>query len=260
MARAGWLAGLLLALLTLPGCRGERGDEPGPLRLPQPVEVVLDTGGRPDPSILAETQELHRGNGEEPQTLDPHRAEGVPATNILRDLFEGLVTTAPDGRLMPGAAGRWDISRDGLSYTFYLREDGRWSNGEPVTAGDFVFSFRRSVDPATAGVHARMLVPIENAAEILAGQLPVDTLGVEALNDRTVQIRLSDPTPYFLGLLTHSATYPVHPAALAEHGPAFVQPGLLVSNGAFRLVDWQPRSSITLERNAYYHSADDVIL
>ncbi|PKL96047.1 MAG: peptide ABC transporter substrate-binding protein [Gammaproteobacteria bacterium HGW-Gammaproteobacteria-8] len=251
---------LALAALALTGCRAERGDEPGPMRLPQPVELVLDAQGRPDPSILAETQELHRGNGEEPQTLDPHRAEGVPAANILRDLFEGLVTTAPDGRLVPGAAGRWDISRDGLSYTFYLREEGRWSNGEPVTADDFVFGLRRSVDPLTAGVHARMLVPIENAAEILAGQLPVDALGVEALNQRTVQIRLSDPTPYFLGLLTHSATYPVHAPSLAEHGPGFVQPGRLVSNGAFSLVDWQPRSSITLERNAHYHSADQVIL
>lgn len=259
---AAWLrnVALVLVVLALSGCRTERGNEPGPMRLPQPVAIILDANENPAPSILAESQELHRGNGEEPQTLDPHRAEGVPAANILRDLFEGLVTTAPDGRLMPGAAGRWDISRDGLSYTFYLRENGRWSNGEPVTAGDFVFSLRRSVDPNTAGVHARMLMPIENAAEILAGQLPLDALGVEALNDRTVQIRLSDPTPYFLGLLTHSATYPVHAPSLAEHGSAFVQPGQLVSNGAFRLADWQPRSSITLERNEHYHSVNQVIL
>jgi oligopeptide transport system substrate-binding protein len=250
----------VFAALALSGCRAERGGEPGPMRLPQPVEVVLDADGRPDPSILAETQQLHRGNGEEPQTLDPHRAEGVPAANILRDLFEGLVTTAPDGRLVPGAAGRWDISRDGLTYTFYLRDNGRWSNGEPVTAGDFVASLRRSVYPETAGVHARMLIPIENAAQILAGQMPIERLGVEALNERTVQVRLSDPTPYFLGLLTHSATYPVHSPSLAEHGAAFVQPGRLVSNGAFRLIDWQPRSSITLERNEFYHSADRVIL
>ena len=230
------------------------------MRLPVPVEVTLDADGRPDPAVLAEVQELHRGNGEEPQTLDPHRAEGVPAANILRDLFEGLVTTAPDGRLIPGTAGRWDISRDGLTYTFYLRDNARWSNGEPVTAGDFVFSLRRSVDPGTAAVFGRMLVPIDNAAEILAGRMPVDALGVEALNERTVQIRLSDPTPYFLGLLTHSATYPVHRASLEEHGAAFVQPGRLVSNGAFRLVDWQPRSSIALERNEHYHSVDRVIL
>ena len=253
----------LISLVLLAGGCSDRNAPQAPrqpIQLPEPVPLEFDATGQPEPGILAENQELHRGNGEEPQTLDPHRAEGVPAANILRDLFEGLTTTAPDGRIVPGAAGRWDISRDGMTYTFYLREHARWSNGDPVTAEDFVFSFRRSVDPDTAAVFGRMLVPIENAQSILTGELEPRALGVEALNERTVQIRLDDPTPYFLGLLTHASTYPVHAPSLAEHGDDFVLPGNLVSNGAYHLVEWVPRSRIGLEANPHYHSADTVII
>jgi len=252
---------LWLVLLTV-GCSDPNAPQAPqqPIRLPEPVALEFDATGQPEPEILAENQELRRGNGEEPQTLDPHRAEGVPTANILRDLYEGLATTAPDGRIVPGAAARWDVSRDGMTYTFYLREDGRWSNGDPVTADDFVFSFRRSVNPKTAAVFGRMLMPIENAQPILAGNLEPAALGVEALNARTVQIRLDDPTPYFLGLLTHASTYPVHAPSLAEHGDDFVLPGNLVSNGAYRLVEWVPRSRIALQANPHYHAADRVII
>ncbi len=260
MIRAG-AAWAVAACVLLAGC-GEPDPQPAApaLDLPEAVELVRSDGGRPAPEILAATQVLHRGNGEEPQTLDPHRAEGVPAANVLRDLFEGLTTTAPDGRIVPGAAGRWDISRDGLTYTFYLRPDGRWSNGDPLTADDFVYSFRRSVNPDTAAAYGRMLAPIENAESILAGDLPPERLGVEALNERTVQIRLQHPTPYFLGLLTHASTYPVHRSSLERFGDDFVQPGNLVSNGAYELVDWVPRSRIVLERNAEWRAAEDVII
>ena len=251
---------LLLAAATL-GCQGERvPGPPEPIDLPEPVEVERGPDDEPLPSVLADEQVLHRGNGEEPQTLDPHRADGVPTANILRDLFEGLTATAPDGRIVPGAAGRWDISRDGMTYTFYLRDDAAWSNGDPLTADDFVFGFRRSVNPDTAAAYGRMLAPIENAVAILSGSAGIERLGVEALNERTVQIRLADPTPYFLGLLTHASTYPVHRPSLETHGDDFVRPGNLVSNGAFRLVEWHPRSRIELEANPHYHGAEDVIL
>ena len=225
----------------------------------RPVDLIM-TDGLPDPSVLAAEQVLHRGNGEEPQTLDLHLAEGVPSSHILRDLFEGLTSESADGDVIPGAAARWNISRDGKTYTFYLRRDARWSNGNPLLAGDFVFSLRRSADPATASKFAQVLLPIQNAREILAGELPATELGVEALDEYTLQFQLIDPTPYFLGLLNHSSTYPVHRPSVEAHGSRFSRPGNLVSNGAYVLTDWVVRSHIELERNPNYWGAESVIL
>ncbi len=200
----------------------------------------------------AAEQVLHRGNGAEVQTLDPHRAEGVPAGNVLRDLFEGLVIEAPDGRLIPGTAERWEISEDGRLYRFHLRPQARWSNGDPVTAHDFVFGLRRSVDPATGSHYARMLAPVAGARAVIAGELPPERLGVRAIDDHTLEIELEAPTPYFLGLLTHASTYPVHRPSLERHGDRFTRPGNLVSNGAYRLTEWVVQSHIRLERNPHY--------
>jgi len=132
----------LTAISTLVACGSasdpDNLDQPVPL-LPQPVDFEPAGDGRPPAEALADSQVLYRGNGEEPQTLDPHLAEGVPTSTILRDLFEGLTTIEPDGRIVPGTAAHWDISRDGLTYTFYLDSAAAWSNGEPVTAEDFVW-------------------------------------------------------------------------------------------------------------------------
>jgi oligopeptide transport system substrate-binding protein len=251
---------LLLSASFLAACGAEQDAEsPDHGKRPEPVELVL-VDGKPDPSVLADDQVLHRGNGEEPQTLDPHLAEGVPSSHILRDLFEGLTSEAPDGAVVPGAAARWNISRDGRTYTFYLRRDARWSNGDPLLAADFVYSLRRSASPETASNYAQVLLPIENAREVLAGSLPVEALGVEALDDYTLQIRLTDPTPYFLGLRNHSSAYPVHLAIVEEHGPRFSRPGNLVSNGAYVLTEWAIRSRIMLERNRKYWDAENVML
>ncbi|HKJ16428.1 MAG TPA: peptide ABC transporter substrate-binding protein [Xanthomonadales bacterium] len=228
-------------------------------RKARPVELVL-VDGQPDPAVLSEEQVLIRGNGEEPQTLDPHLSEGIPSSHILRDLFEGLTTEEPDGTIIPGAASRWNISADGLVYTFYIRRDAAWSNGDPLTADDFVFSLRRSANPETASNYANMLFPIENAREVLAGELPVDALGVTSLDRFTLQITLHSPTPYFLNLLTHSSLYPVHRESLEEHGSRFSRAGNLVSNGAYQLDEWGVRSHIDLVKNPYYHGVDDVII
>lgn len=254
------LAAALIAALVLGACGGdENGEGAERSHRPVPVEEVL-VDGRPDPGVLAEEQFLVRGNGEEPQTLDPHLAEGVPSSHILRDLFEGLTTEAPDGHIIPGAAQRWNISADGLVYTFYLRRDGAWSNGDALVAEDFVFSIRRSADPATASNYATMLYPIVNAREVLAGALPPEELGVTSLDRFTLQITLTDPTPYFLNLLAHSSLYPVHRPSLEQYGDRFSRPGNLVSNGAFMLEDWAIRAYIDLVKNPYYHGADEVIL
>jgi len=226
----------------------------------QPVELVLLEDGRPSPAVLAENQVVYRGNGEEPQTLDPHLAQGVPSTHILRDLFEGLTTESSNGEVIPGAAARWNISRDARTYTFYLRRDSMWSNGDPVIAQDFVYSLRRSANPETASNSAVMLLPIQNAREVLAGELPVEELGISLLDEYTLQITLTGPTPYFLGMLTHPATYPVNRRNVEEFGDRFSRPGNLVSNGAYVLKDWKLRVSVELERNPRYREADQTLI
>lgn len=222
-------------------------------------------GGRDDlpvkiaPKVLPDgSGVLRRGNGAEPGTLDPHKAQGVPAANILRDLYEGLVSERPDGTLEPGGAESWEISDDRTVYTFHLREDAVWSNGEPVTAEDYAYGLRRTVDPATGSVYASILAPIENAQAIIAGDKPPDALGVEAVDDYTLRIRLKAPTPYLLGLLTHSTTYPVYRPAVEEHGDQFTRPGNAVTNGAYTIEEWVVASRIVLEANPDYWDAGNV--
>jgi len=157
--------------------------------------------------------------------------------------------------VIPGAAARWNISRDARTYTFYLRRDSEWSNGDPVLAEDFVYSLRRSANPETASNSAVMLLPIQNAREVLAGELPVEELGISLLDEYTLQITLTGPTPYFLGMLTHPATYPVNRRNVEEFGDRFSRPGNLVSNGAYVLKDWKLRVSVELERNPRARSA-----
>ncbi len=259
-SRAIW--GLIAcSLVLLASCQDQDGEFVRPREQKnQPVELVLLEDGRPHPAVLAEDQTVIRGNGEEPQTLDPHQAEGVPAANILRDLFEGLTTEAPEGDIIPGAAIRWNISRDARTYTFYLRRDMLWSNGDPLTADDFVFSLRRAASPATASPSASMLLPIQNASEVLADELPVEDLGIVLLDEYTLQITLTGPTPYFLGLLTHPVAYPVNRRNVEEFGAEFSRPGKLVSNGAYVLKDWKHRVSVELEKNPLYREAKNTII
>jgi oligopeptide transport system substrate-binding protein len=195
---------------------------------------------------------LERGNGNEPESLDPHAARADAAFIIIRDLYEGLMTTGPDAKLEPGQAERWEVSKDGLTYTFHLRANAKWSNGDPVTAEDFVHGFRRAVDPRTASPYAQSLAPLVNAEDITAGRKPATTLGAVAVDARTLKISLRAPTPYLLSLLTHASTWPVHRPTLAKHGERFMRPGNAVTNGAYRLKDWVPHSYVLLERNRHY--------
>lgn len=195
---------------------------------------------------------LTRGLTSDPETLDPHKARSVQANEVLRDIGEGLISYSEGGELVPGVAASWRISPDGLTFTFTLRMDARWSNGDPVTADQFAFSLRRLVTPATGAFYTDLLENIENVPEILAGQKPPDELGVEAPDPHKLVIRLSRPTPYLLSLLALPSTFPVHPATVTKYGDAFARPGNLVSNGAYKLDSWQPGSMLTLSRNEHY--------
>ena len=236
---------LAAGALALGGCGGSSPEQ-------ESVARYGPIGGESGVELAA-TQNLHRGNGTEPQTLDPHRAEGVPSSNILRDLFEGLVAEAPNGELIPGAAESWEISADGLTYTFTMRADGRWSNGVPVSAADFEYGLRRSVDPETLSRYSSVLAPIRNARAVIAGELAPKELGVEAQDERTLVIYLDAPTPYFLGLLTHSTCYAVHRPTVEEHGAQnWSRVETHVGNGAYRLKEWVVQSHIHIQRNPHY--------
>ncbi|WP_457104281.1 peptide ABC transporter substrate-binding protein [Methylobacterium sp. P5_C11] len=190
-----------------------------------------------------------RGNDADPETLDPHRSSTVAEAHILRDLCDGLLTYDNRGAIIPGAARTWTLSDDGLSLHFDLRPDGRWSNGEPVTAADFVYSLRRMLDPATGAKYAEILFPIRNAAAVNRGEKPTDALGVVAETPLRLAITLEQPTPYILELLTHQTALPVHRASVERYGDGFTRPGNLVTNGPYRLLDRVPGGAITLEAN-----------
>lgn len=241
-ARFGGLVALA-ATLAFAGCGGDGAEAGG--------ASAVQIGG-PSGTELAERQVLHVGNGAELQSLDPHRSEDVPSSNVHRDIYEGLVNEAPNGDLVPGAAASWTVSDDGKTYVFNLRPEARWSNGDPVTAEDFVFSLRRGVDPATVSVYSYILTPILNADDITAGKRPPAELGVRAIDEHTLEITLANATPYFLGLLTHSMAYPVYRASLEAHGEQFTRPGNLVGNGAFKLEEWVVQSHLKVVRNPYY--------
>ena len=200
----------------------------------------------------------NRGNSADPESLDPHKTSTVYEAHILRDLFLGLTTENAKAEAVPGAAESWDVSDDQTVWTFHLRKDGKWSDGTPVTASDFVFSWERLVTPATAAEYAYMLAPVVNAEEITAGTKQPDELGVKALDDYTFQVTLNAPTPYFLEMLTHQATYAVSKANVEKFGDDFTKPGNLVSNGAYTLAEFIPNDHITLVKNPLFYDAANV--
>jgi len=201
---------------------------------------------------------LHRGNGSEPETLDPAKSSGVPESYIQYDLFEGLVVPDGGNNLVPGAAESWTISPDGLVYTFKLRANGKWSDGTPVTAEDWVFSWRRTVDPKLASKYAWMLWPVKNARDINEGRKPLEELGVKAVDASTFQVTLERSTPYFISQLHHHSTYAISQANYKKHGEDYIKPGNLVSNGAYMLAEALPQSHVKVVKNPHFHAKDSV--
>jgi oligopeptide transport system substrate-binding protein len=210
---------------------------------------------------LSELQRIVINNGSEVATLDPQKAEGVPESNVMRNLLEGLVETENNGQLVPGVAKQWQ-SEEGRIWTFTLREDARWSNGQPVTAQDFVYSWQRLADPKTASPYASYLqaAHVANVDAILSGKAAPAELGVKALDDRHLQVTLSEPVPYFVAMLAHSAMKPVYRPAIDQWGEQWTQPQHYVGNGAFTLSDWVVNEKIVVKRNPqYWDNAHTVI-
>lgn len=227
---------LLLALL-LAACQGE------PQRAACPAGKVC----------------LEYGNNSEPQTLDPQKANLVDEAAIIGDLMMGLTTDSPDAKPVPGAAERWTTSADGLTWTFHLRP-ARWSDGRPVSADDFVFGLRRTLDPKTASIYAYLLYVIENGQAVNEGKAPLTALGVRAPDPRTVEIRLAHPAPYLPELLKHQSFFPAPRHVVERYGDGWVQPGRYVGNGPFRLTGWRLGDRISVEKNPYFWDAANVCL
>jgi oligopeptide transport system substrate-binding protein len=241
MKRLGLLAALA-GTSMLSACGGVGGD----------AKAATAPIGGATGTELAGVQVLRLGNGAEVPTLDPQKNQAVNGADVLRDLFEGLVGEKPNGDLEPSGAESWTTSADGKTYTFALRRDARWSDGSPVTAQDYVYGFRRAADPATLSVYGFIMSPIVNADDVTAGRKPPSEIGVHALDDYTLEIDLANPTPYFLGLLTHETLFPVQRANVEKYGDQFTRAGNLVGNGAFMLAEWVVQSHMKLVRNPHY--------
>jgi oligopeptide transport system substrate-binding protein len=211
---------------------------------------------------------LHYGNGAEPQGLDPHVVTGVPENHIVRALFEGLavknpITLEPE----PGVAERWEISEDGTVYTFYINPNAKWSNGESMTASDYVWSWNRALHPDTGSLYAYMLYPVVNSEAYSKREITdFSEVGVKALDDLTLQVTLNAPTPYFLQLMDHYSTFAVHPETLLKHGKMtdrytpWTRVGNIISNGPFTLEEWSLNRRIIVEKSEHYWDRDNVSL
>ncbi|WP_045371299.1 ABC transporter substrate-binding protein [Vibrio campbellii] len=212
----------------------------------------------PDGVQLAPEQHLVRANDAEAATLDPAKAEGLPEMHVIRDLFEGLVIQDRDGNIVPGVAESWQ-TEDNQTFVFQLRKDAKWSNGDPVTADDFVYSLRRAVDPKTASpnVWYLKLTKIKNIADVAEGKKPLDDLGITAVDKHTLRFELDSKVPYFVAMTGHTSMMPVHKATVENSEKPWSDPQQFVGNGAFVLDKWVVNERIELKKNPnYWDSAD----
>ena len=210
---------------------------------------------------LSDVQELVRGNGTEVASLDPHKVEGVPESHVLRDLMEGLVIQDAEGNTIPGVAESWSTD-DNKTFTFKIRKDAKWSNGDPVTAQDFEYSFKRATDPNTASPYAWYIeyTKMKNAEAVVAGKKDSDELGVKATDDHTLVIETEYAVPHFVKMMAHTTMYPVHRATIEKYGDDWTKPGHFVGNGAYTLSEWVVNEKIVVVRNEnYWDNADTKI-
>ena len=226
------------------------------------------TGGESNVSEGNRLGILHYGNGSEPQGLDPHVVTGVPENHLVRALFEGLAVKNPFTlEPEPGVAQRWEFSADRRVITFHLRDDALWSNGDQMTAHDYVWSWQRALNPAMGNLYAYMLYPVLNAEAFATGKIgDFDEVGVKALDDRTLQVTLTEPTPFFLQLMDHYSTFALHRPTIEKFGKAtdrftrWTRVENIVSNGAFRLTEWKLNRRISMAKSDTYWDRDKVRL
>jgi oligopeptide transport system substrate-binding protein len=212
-----------------------------------------------NPAAAADNKSsLRRGTANELRSLDPQAVIGGSGGALLYELFEGLVTEDQSGKLVPGVSESWSRSEDGLTYTFKLRKGLRWSDGVPITAEDFVYSWRRVVNPENALRGAGTLFPVKNAVAITRGEKAPDSLGVKARDALTLEVSLEDPAPYFTDILAGFPTAPVPRHVVEKYGSSWTKPGNIVGNGAYSLDKWVPNTYYRLAKNPYFRDANQV--
>ncbi|NBX92916.1 MAG: peptide ABC transporter substrate-binding protein [Proteobacteria bacterium] len=212
--------------------------------------------------LFATPQVLNIGNGSEPKDLDPHTVTGVPESQIIQNLFEGLVSKDPQ-TLKPvgGVAESWKVSKDGRTYIFKIRKNAKWSNGDPVTSQDFIFSWKRLLDPQTASEYAYQGYYIRGGRDFNLGKVKDSSqLGLKAPSPETLEVVLENPTPYFLSLLYHHSLYPVHQTTVQKHQMRWTRPENIVSNGPFTLQKWEMNKVISLQKSPHHWDAPQVKL
>jgi oligopeptide transport system substrate-binding protein len=202
----------------------------------------------------------HRGELGDPGSLDPHKATTAIESNVLDELFEGLVTLDARGEIIPGTAQSWTVDPTGTVYRFNLRPAAKWSNGDKLVADDFVYAFRRLMAPETGAPYANILYTLKNAQVINKGNLPVEALGARALDDATLEITLEHPAAYFISQLPHMTAKPLHRKSIEAYGSDFVHAGHMVTNGPFMLKEFTPSERLVLIKNPCYYDALDVAL
>lgn len=207
-------------------------------------------------------QHLRFNNGAEPETLDPQLMKGVTEHRIALALFEGLVTNDPaDLRIRPGVAESWDVSDDGLVYTFHLRPDARWSDGKTLTSADFIVSWKRLLQKETAAEYAYQLFPVKNAEAYLKGEITeFSEVGVRASGPHKLEVTLHQPCPYFLDLCAFATLAPIRVDVILAHGDQWTRPEHMVCNGPFKMTSWNQRESVILEKNPHYWDSSFVKL
>ena len=211
-------------------------------------------------SLASFAAELRVGNPGEPDTLDPHHTTSIYESRIIKNMFLSLITQDAAGKVIPGAAESWTVSDDGLVYTFTLR-DHTWSDGVPVTAGDFEFALRRLLAPETAAQYASILYNIKNAKPLNEATMDgMENLGVKVIDDKTLEITLENPAPYFIEQLTHATAFPVPKHKIEEVGEDWIKAGNLVSNGAYIFTEWVPNDHVTIVKNDAFYDAENVTI
>lgn len=226
------------------------------------LALALFSVAAPMARAAATPQVINIGNGAEPKDLDPHIVTGVPESHIIMNILEPLVgkdpkTLAP----IPAAAESWTMSKDGKVYTFKLRKSAKWSNGDPVTAQDFIYSWTRLLTPATAAEYAYQAFYIKNGEAFNKGKIKdAAQLGIKAIDPYTLEVTLENPTPFFLALLFHHSLSPVHKATVEKFGARWTRPENIVVNGPFTVAKWEMNKVITLKKNDKYWDKDKVTL